>query len=255
MLRQPRPSVFNGVPFTFPFTGKSYAQRILNTQPASLIALWGLGEASGTTAANAEGTTARDGTYLNGVTLNAATFSDGTPAPSFDGSDDGVNVYSSSISSAFNHDEGTQFCWLKVSGAGVWSDGVTRYLMNFRLDFNNRIYMDKTGGLNALQFVYLAGGVLIGVTVPDAAGSTGWIPIAMTWSKAADEMKGYINGVQVGTTQTGLPTWAGSGLASSNTCLAALNTTGANSWNGYMKYATVWNKPLTASEIAALSTV
>ncbi|MEO8397042.1 MAG: hypothetical protein ABI700_28865, partial [Chloroflexota bacterium] len=205
MLRQPRPLV----PFTFPLAGQSYAGRILNTRKPNLIALWGLGETTGSNAANAEGTAARDGTYTNGPTLNAAAFTDGTPAPSFDGSNDLVNVYSSSLNSAFNPSELTLFIWGKVASSGVWSDATFRYLTHLQADASNRVYLLKSTTGNAIQGRYLAGGVSKSIVDASLGGTTAFFSAAITVSKAADEMKLYLNGVQVGSTQTGLGTWTG----------------------------------------------
>ncbi len=247
MLRQPRPLV----PFTFPLAGQSYAGRILNTQKANLIALWGLGETTGTTAANAEGTTARDGSYVNGPTLNAAAFTDNTPAPSFDGSNDFVNVYSSSLNSAFNHDEITFAVWGQVSASGDWTDGVNHALAFIGADSSNFLRIRKTAN-NQLEARYGAG--VTAKAVAFTISTTSWFHVAITVSKAADQVKVYLNGSQQGTTQTGLGTWAGS-LASTLTVLAASSSTPTLPWKGSLKYAALWTTPLSSGEISALATV
>jgi hypothetical protein len=249
MLRQPRPLV----PFTFPFLGQSYARRILNTQSASLIADWQLGETSGTNAANAQGTSARDGTYTNGVTLNAATFTDGTPAPSFDGTNDVINVYSSSLNSAFNNAQGTLFFWAQASASGVWTDGATRYFAILGADASNRVRIFKSSANNSVTWEYAAGGTAKARTLATVSG-TGWFSVALTWNKAGDQVIPYFNGSQAGTILTGLGTWTGS-LASTTVDLGASNSSGASPWSGFMKYAALWTTPLSAGEIAALSTV
>ena len=67
-----------------------YAATVLGT--AGLVSFWRLGETSGATAADSTGT--NPGTYVNGVTLNAASLvtHDTDPAASFDGVNDYVTV-------------------------------------------------------------------------------------------------------------------------------------------------------------------
>ena len=47
---------------------------------------------------------------------------------SFDGDSDMVNIYSSNLASDLDGDEGSFSAWLKVSGAGIWTDGSTNFV-------------------------------------------------------------------------------------------------------------------------------
>jgi len=105
---------------------------------------------------------------------------------------------------------------------------------------------------NTFRFSYAAGGTT--KTVDLTTSSTAWVPVAMTWSAAADEMKAYAAGVQTGSTQTGLEAYTGS-LDSSLCVIGALNTSAANDWIGNIAHVAVWSTPLTLAQIESLSTV
>ena len=247
MLRQPRPLV----PFTFPFAGQSYLQRILNTQKASLLALWGLSETTGTSAADSSGN-GFTGTYVNGVTLNAATFSDGTPAPSFDGTDDYVNVYASGLSSAWNPNEGTFALWVAFDGTLLASTSPARLVSLMGASNANGIRPFKTSAANSLVFRRTQGGA--DKDIAFTLSTSAWTHLALTWSATANLMTGYVNGVSVGTNTA--PTISVSGLGAATTVLGTTNTTPpVQLYKGYMKYAALWATPLSASEISTLAAI
>ncbi len=240
MLRQPRPLV----PYTFPFTGQSYAQRIINTQHAHLIGYWKLDETSGSNAADSsgQGQTAT----IAGASLNAATFLEGSPIPFFDGSSDYVALPASFLS-LLNTAEGTINLWAKFDAA-TWVDGITRYAFIVQVDAGNRIRILKTATSNQLSFNYAAGGASQGVSV--TLSDTTFLMFTLTWSKSADQMKAYVNGAQTGTTQTGLGSWAGSPSIYSISLSSS-----SSAFLGNLGQVALWNTPLSADEIAALAAV
>jgi hypothetical protein len=227
----------------------SHTERALAVQPSHLLGMWPLNETSGTTAVNAQGTAARNGAYKGaGEPLLASGEFEGQPAPSFDGTNDYCNIHSASLASAFNGAEGTISAWAKVSGAGVWTDATFRRIFTFQADASNRIiaYRDTTN--NTLAFLYAAGGTV--ETALITTSTTGWFHFALTWSKAAEQVKAYFNGAQSGPTLTALGVWSGS-LAAANTMIGALSTA-AQFWSGLITNVAVWDTPLTAAEIASL---
>jgi len=246
MLRQPRPLV----PFTFPFGGRSYAQRILNTQSANLIADWPLGETTGTTAANAEGTSARDAAYVNGVSLNATTFTDGTPAPSFDGTNDVVNAHTSSLASAINFNEGTVALWMNPDATFLASTTSGYLCILTDSGVANGIQMFKAASANSFFFRRSVGGV--NKTVTKSILTAAWTHIAFTWSVANNQIIAYVNGSSVGSDTAAS---ISATLGSQRAAIGASASTGSVPWKGYLKYATLWTTPLSASEISALATV
>lgn len=229
--------------------GVDYIAKVLGVGAANMLAYWPLNETSGATADNAQGTAARDAAYT-GVTLNNVTGPDGeNGAPLFDAANDYVNVFTTSLQSAFNGNEGTFACWLKVANAGVWGAAGTPYVVHFRVNGNNfiRIYISAANTLT-FERVAAAGSKSVAHTSSDTA----WMHIALTWSDAGDALKAYINGVQTGATQTSLNTFAGS-IGSTQSVVGAFSITPASVWNGWIAHPALWNTPLSDANIAALA--
>ncbi len=224
------------------------------TKPASPFSYWKFDEGYGTLANNAGS---------GGSVLNAALANMASPATStsgwtssgkvnkglvFDGTNDAVNIYSSGMNSAFNGSEGSASFWLKPSSSGIWTDSTARYPLYLYADANNNIYVAKLTTNNTLQFYYSAGGTVKTVNTTVLGGTTAWSHVILTWSKSADQMKVFINGQQIGTTQTGLGTWAGS-LDTTHNTIGATNTAGSNPWSGSIDEVKLYNFALTQDQV------
>lgn len=221
-----------------------YRDRVLQTQPASLLAYWLLGEASGTTITDRSGN-GRTGTYT-GVDLGQAGIGDGGTTPFFDGVNDYGNVQGASLAAAFNGAAGTIAVW--VNAQTFWADSVARRIWQLQADASNSVILLKTS-TNNLQWFYTAGGTAKSVTLSGAAFLDRFYHFALTWDKAADQMKAYIDGIQTGATQTGLGTWAGTPTLN---ILGASSTVPAGPWKGKLAHAAVWSVAHTPAEIARL---
>ncbi len=174
----------------------------------------------------------------------------GRPRLSFDGGDDVVNVYTSSLASAFNPSEGTLALWAKFDAAAL-SDGSPHYLAQLQADSNNAIllYKDTSG---YLRYFYRAGGTLL--NKPSLATVTsGWHQFVLTWSVSGNQLQGYLDGVSQFSV-SGLGTWAGA-LSSIFTCLGSSGIGGYNVFLGNLAYGAVWATPLGSSTISSLATV
>ena len=244
MLQQPRPLV----PFMFPKRSfrLPYAQRVLALNP---IAYWKLNETSGSAAADSSGN-GFGGTY-SGAVPGGTTWVDGSPAPSFDGIADLVNRYSSGFASAFDPAHYTQSIWVRLAQAGNWTDATIRFFTIERADGNNSYAFFKSNTANTITFQIRHGGVFKDVSV-GSLSSLSWLHLALTVDDDADEAKAFINGVQVGSPQTGLGTWAGA-LASAQVVLGAFNTGGANSHHGSMAHDAVFDYALSPAQVADLA--
>lgn len=223
-----------------------YEQRVLATSPLQLLKM---NETSGTTALDATGNS-RTGAYT-GVTLNSVA-SPFAPdfAPRFDGANDDLNDYTASLSTAWNWDEGCVMVWAKVSAAGIWTDGLTHQLVRFRSDGSatDDITIRKTGTNNQIDLSRKANGATKAVTVTLSSPTTAWYCFMLEWSLAGDYLKAYANGVQIGTTQTGLGAHGVAGLLSSETHIGSANN--ALDWDGYLAYFAAWDSPADATRIA-----
>ena len=110
------------------------------------------------------------------------------------------------------------------------------------------------GENNALICEYKAGGTVKAI-YPYVGPTTAWFNVILTWSKAADQLKVYINGVQSGTTQIGLGTWAGN-LDNWTTVIGAVDASpGGGVWSGFIAHVALWNTVLTPTQIATIATI
>lgn len=232
--------------------GATYIDKVLGYGP---IAYWPLYETSGTTAAclvNA----AQNGTYNSDVSgwPVGDGVGDGNTAPLFDGSNDCVNVYSATLNANFDGQEGAFAGWMRAFNAGVWTDGAWRTTALFLVDFSNYIQIHRTNANNQYQWWYNAGGVGDSITDVSAAGRTDWIHFAMTWSRSADELKAYFDGVQAGATQATLGIWAGN--LSNTRCVLGANDLVTNEvWHGWLAHCAIWDTVLTQPQLLDLATV
>ena len=228
----------------------AYADKVLATESANLIAYWPLWEASGATADNFEGTAARDGTYT-GVTLGQTGIGDGKTCPLFDGSTDWLNVYSASFASAFSGATGTFMAWAKVSAAGVWTDGAAREVVRFLVDGNNYFYIRKQAANNELYFIFRAGGTTDDHTF--TVTTTDWIQIVMKWDKPTANRVYYYWNTNT-TSDPGIGTWVGT-PASNSTVIGSASGVPGEPWSGWLAHCAVWTKVLSDAQIADLYAV
>lgn len=222
-----------------------YTRKVLSFAP---IAYWPLAESGGSVAFDASAN-ARNGAYSN-VTLGLPGIGDGRTGGDFNGSDSRLNAYSAGLAGEFNGQEGSAFGWFRASSSGIWTDGVSRRLIYFQADGNNRVYFERVTPNNAVQVNYVAGGTFKIAGATNFSPTT-WFCFAATWSKTADQLVVYINGAQVGATQTSLGTFAGS-LGASVTNIGCTSA-GTAVWSGNIAHVAVFNYPLSAAQIATLA--
>jgi hypothetical protein len=187
------------------------------------------------------------------VPLSPNGIGDGKNAPFFDGVNDFVNIYSAALASAFNGAEGTLMAWAKVSGAGVWTDGTIRRVGFLAADGNNRLYFGKSSAANTVSFGHVAGSTVVAGSAGSMT-STGWLPLALTWSKSSDAVKFYISGSQSGATLTGVGVWAGTPSATGS-IIGAGDLTPANVYSGTIAHVALFTRPLSPAQIASLARV
>lgn len=107
---------------------------------------------------------------------------------------------------------------------------------------------ENNGNFGAnLRAAYSAGGVSKTINNPTLS-SGAWHHLAITWDRGADQFKFYEDGVQVGTTQTGLGTPTGTGV----TAFYIGNNPFNESFGGSMAEVAAWTVALSASDVASL---
>ena len=228
------------------FGGPSYMKKVLSTGP---IAYWMGGESGGSTAF-CQVLAAQNGQHT-GVTLGQAGIGDGRTCPFYDGANDYTAIHTATFAGRFNGAEGSMLIWCRVANAGVWTDEAARYLTQLYADVNNSVALWKAGTDNTMYLRYKAGGVNSAAFAGDFT-TTDWFCLLLTWSAAADEVKGFRNGAQLGDTQTDLGTWAGS---IAQAALGAQNTSPNAPWHGWQAHNILWDYALSPSTAQKLATV
>ena len=231
------------------FDRPTYAARLIGIDAANLIRYWKLNEAAGTTGAGSVLDYSGLGGHATptGVTFGSVGIGDGQTGATFDGSTSRVNVYSAALNSAFDPNEFTLSAWALVSN---WTSAEIKYIMYIAGTHGAGIYQNAATG----QLSFLYNTTSAKSISPTGLSYASWFHVALTVSKAADEMKAYINGSQVGTTLTGLGAWSGA-LSSNNCLVGAAWAIPLNVWNGRIAHAAIWKTPLSAANILKLATV
>jgi hypothetical protein len=231
--------------WTVNFTVRTYTEKSLALGSPKQIPV--MNETSGTNADDATSEN-NDGTY-SGVTLNSiASPVAGDNAPLWGGVNDTLNVFSAGLAADFNGQEFTIGVWVKMSGAGVWTDATERRILHWQADASNEIRISKNTTSNQIQFQYIAGGTTKSITY--TISTTNWFRVELTVSKAGDYMRAYVDGVQVGSTQTGLGTFTGS-LTAARYGSRANGTAFYHS--GYLYHGRYGTSPLSAGDVAKLA--
>ena len=229
-------------------SGGGYLGKLRGLFGSSIVGLWPQNEASGTV--SREIVNGYNGQYT-GVTLGVPGIGDGNTAASYDGTTSFNNVYSAALAAAFNPNELSLIAWVKTS---AWADSTFRVPVSLAVNSSNKVFFQKSTVSNRLDANYIAGGTTKTITSLVAAANTGWLNLAMTVSKSADALIGYLNGVPIGSPQTGLGTWVGS-LAATLSTIGAENTSAGKSWNGYESVVCLLNRRATPAEIAQTAIV
>jgi hypothetical protein len=228
---------------------REYSKKVLGYGP---IAYWPMWETSGSISYDISGN-GRDGVYT-GVTLGQEGIGDRRTCPLFDGVNDFNDTYSASLAAAFNGAEGTIAIWAKVTNAGIWAGATFRASVTLIADGNNLVILRKDSSPpDSLEWIYIAGGTTK-LRAKTGLTTTGWMHLALSWSKSDDEVIAYYDGVQEGAVMTGLGTWVGA-LSSGGTVLGAQSVPSSNTWDGYLAHGAVWDYPLTPAQTVDLAEV
>lgn len=203
---------------------------------------------SGTTIP-ARGDVARSGIQQGWALQNTASPIVGDPylAPYSDGLVDYANLFTSDLASNWNGDEVSLLVLLCWDGTS-WNDGVARRIAFFSTGTN--IFTMNKIAAGTLNFSRIVGA---GLQIAKANPNTGaWSAAILTASVANQRLRAYWNGVQEGSTLTGLNAWSG---ALTTAMLGATTTTPANNaWKGWFGCVAWWKHELDQSAITAIQT-
>lgn len=208
---------------------------------------WKLQETSGTAAADSSGN-GRNGTYVNGPTLNATAGPDGFNYPTFDGTNDTMDVPDNNVWSINDSGTGlTVFAIFKTPGSPVGNKAICEKA-NPSAPFN----IEWVFGFTAAGFslaLYTPGGVAIRSTTGALTWDSGWHVVAVAVPSVSANGNAYWNGADV----TGTP-GGGSGTYVNNN--APLRWAGVNTvlgrFAGTLAHLAVFPRELDGTEVASL---
>jgi hypothetical protein len=154
----------------------------------------------------------------------------------FDGINDYNDMFSAALVSAFDETKGTILFFAKMLNAGVWTDGQFRAFFAIKKDGSNQVTIHKSSTNNTLDSFHIAGGTTD--TVQHTYSNTAWFMPSITWDKTVDEMKFFINGSQIGSTQSGLGVF---GTPIAIATFGARDTTPTQVTSGWGNHFTYYN--------------
>jgi len=140
-------------------------------------------------------------------------------------------------------DKGTYSTWIKFNGA----TSINGQIIKASVNSNNQVSMVYHNSSQKFYFTYKAGGTTKRVEVATTEeGDGNWTHLAQTWDTAADELKGYINGSQVGSTVGSLGTFSGT----IDKCYVGRNTLAADSYfKGYIDEVSVFSEVVSIADL------
>ncbi|MCK5430399.1 MAG: hypothetical protein KAI94_13050, partial [Anaerolineales bacterium] len=179
---------------------------------------------------------------------------DGGKCAQFDGSASYINLYAAQPAQPTAI--GSISLWAATPDANI--SGTTKMQL-IKLGVDNDNNLEIAFDTTAYRFVgsYEGGGTTdsaTGLLYNKTDYGPDWNHFGLTWTKAGDAMKFYINGLQQGSTQTGLDTWTGN-MASTLMVLGSSVTTGADLLTGYLARLGIWSVVLTADDMADLAVI
>lgn len=226
---------------------RAYLAQSRMVRPEGLVDIWPFNEASGATAIAAINT-ARNAAYRNGATPGTAwpTASgfDLFTAPALFGATSDI-LFPASMAAVTNWNEGSVSFLMRATAAS-WDDATLRRPWLWQVNGSNRIYLQKSAGVDTLVAFYIGGGTTISITVNNVTQycGTGWLHVVLVWSKSGDYFRLYLNGKLVGSASA-LPTITGT---------LAIAAIAGNPYHPNSTYAwhQFWTVPLTQADVTAL---
>ncbi len=217
----------------------SYIQKMERTYNSSFVGLWPLDEESGTVAydISPNGYNATSSGLLRSNIQRGFLAPDGGKCAQFDGSASYINLYAAQPSQPTTI--GSISLWVATPDANLSG---TTLMQIIKLGADGDNYIDITFDTTAYRFnqVYNAAGTLssqntsLVYNVDGSPQYPEWHHFAITWTAAGDEVKSYVDGVQWGSTLTGLDTWAGNMASALMVLGSSSSSSAADVLTGYI---------------------
>jgi len=198
-----------------------------------------LGERGSINPLDGNGSTAVDSgsNGLNGVYQNV-TLGGPVNLAWFNGVNSYVDYFSAGLVANYHGDETTIIVRAKVNSSAVWTDGKLRALFSMQpfdptIGGSGDIYIYKDIANNTIVFFCSFNSGFFGIQ-SIAFSSLSWFSAGMTFSTSVSEQKNYLDGVQVGVTDSPITPFH-SAYPLANSCYwGATTPAGADKWLGWM---------------------
>lgn len=173
------------------------------------------------------------GAITGAVRVNGDLYFDGNDYINIDESNNDINTTAGTIVSVFTPSD--------------WGDASAAVLISYRVDGNNNIEFYHEDWDSLIRLKYKAGGIAKEAT--NTLIKNILYHAVLTWDKTADEVKGYIDGSQIGATLNGLGNWAGSITIGK---IGAARTPAQNFYEGSKKSTIIFPTALSAAQVKFL---
>jgi len=210
----------------------NYEQRVRHITGNDLIRHFDLTDRSGTAAVD-RSPNGTSGTYTNSPTLSSIVGADGKRAPLFDGVDQYVVL--GTLSPLGDSADFSFGVWIKVSGSGVWTDGVERTAMMIRNTGDNWAQIKRHSVDNVMRIECRSGGTVNNLDITSIS-TLDWFHIGCVVKNTGD-MEVYLDGVSQGTI-TKSSTWTGSG-GWLDGAIGRASDVNFRFWHGYLSNAVI----------------
>jgi len=163
----------------------------------------------------------------------------------FAGVDDYVNL--NSAVGVIGTIRATLSAWAKLEDVGTDNTSIFKYYV----DGSNQVTIIYLSSTNQFKFMYKAGGTVTQVLVSAGSieGDGNFHHYAITYDVGAAELKAYIDGSQVGTTQTSFGTWSGTISVFE---LGRNSLAGTGYWIGQIDEIALFNAAKSSSDISSI---
>lgn len=238
--------------------GSNFLLHSLRVTNAAVVAAWRLRPLPSGVAEEITSVDNLNGTFSNCTFPFSLHSPAGLHCPEFNGTSSTIDLYTAALASAIDMTEISVSIWAKVASASVFTDSSKRSIITLSADGNNILQISRSTSNDVIDFDYTAASTADTVaasTLTAGASPVTWMHLGLTVSDTGDAMKAYLNGVQTGSTQTGIGTFSGA-IDSDLTVLgsSALGTP-ADVWSGGISDLIIYSEILTADEMLALSRV
>jgi hypothetical protein len=208
-----------------------------------------MNEPSGTTSYDSSGN-GRNGTYYN-CAVNIASGNSNGVSVYFNNVSSRLEYYSSAVNTAFNRDEGSVMIWFYPT---TWVASANKGIIYLYEDASNYVAVGYNGD-KISSAVMCNGESHVDSVLKSNVDQTyylHWFNIVVTWSKAGNFTKTYVNGSMIDSVSTF------SGLTSTalNSAYSKIGSVNGSAWaDGLMQHYALWSIPLTKNEIKNLATI